>query len=442
MHASVIMVPGADFTSEGSDLMDSRVVKALLTISGDALHEGEKVFPPLVAEVYDTRKISIAKAAYTGDIELIASDALISRLIAQNVRHCGLSHIYSEILTHSDGNEIYIRECPVLEGEKIGELTEAFPNAVLIGLLRRQEGVFKPMLNPPAGIRVEAHDRLVLLARAYSDTEPLKEYHRAPLPREECLAATEERFAKRRVLVLGWNYKIPVLITEFDSYENERFEIDILSTVPIAEREEYISRYAESPKRAEVKHILADYTAPSDLQRADPHTYDNIVFLGSSGMECKEESDARTILGYLILKKMLPRESTHPEILIELMDPENEKLFLKRSGEVIISPFIMGHILAHVALRRDLNVVFEELFTSGGAEIYFRKAGYYQLSGRETTFSEIGKAVARSGDIALGVRMAAKMTMPGGGIQLNPDRDSLFFLEPDDEVVVLTTYVC
>jgi hypothetical protein len=61
-----------------------------------------------------------------------------------------------------------------------------------------------------------------------------------------------------------------------------------------------------------------------------------------------------------------------PEILIELMDPENEKLFRQHRGEVLISPLILSHILAHVAFRRDLNIVFNELFTFGGAEIYFR----------------------------------------------------------------------
>jgi hypothetical protein len=441
MNASVLMIPGADFASGEAELMDSRTIKALLTISNYGRSESEMALPPVVAEIFDARKIPIAKAAYPGEIEIIASDAVISRLIAQNVRHRGLSYIYTELLTHSEGNEIYIRECPNLEGEKIGELTGAFPNGILLGLLRIQEGALKPILNPSPHLKVEVADRLVLLAQAYTNTEPIENYQPEPLPQRGRLEMKKEQFIKRRVLVLGWNYKIPVLMQEFDSYENERFDIDILSMVPIAEREEYVARYLESPKRAKVKHIQADYAAPSDLQRADPGAYDNIIFIGNSWMESKEESDARTILGYLLLREMLSKKTTQPEILIELMDPENERLFQKRSGEVIISPFILGHILAHVALRRDLNLVFEELFTVGGAEIYFRRAAIYGVTEREIQFKEIGNATARNGDIALGVRIAAQMDRPGGGIQLNPDRDSLWTLGSGDEVVVLTSYI-
>jgi hypothetical protein len=46
--------------------------------------------------------------------------------------------------------------------------------------------------------------------------------------------------------------------------------------------------------------------------------------VANSWMQSNEESDARTILGYLLLREMVPQNASHPEILIELMDPENE----------------------------------------------------------------------------------------------------------------------
>ena len=137
---------------------------------------------------------------------------------------------------------------------------------------------------------------------------------------------------------------------------------------------------------------------------------------------------------------MLAGHPSGPEILMELMDPENEKLFQERAGEVLISPLILSHILAHVALRRELNVVFDELFTVGGAEIYFRRAAECRLSGRETTFQEIEEAVARHGEIALGVRILANRLNKNGGITLNPPRDSTWRFTDSDEVVVLTSY--
>lgn len=239
---------------------------------------------------------------------------------------------------------------------------------------------------------------------------------------------------------MGWNQKIPALIREFESYENEKFEIDILSMVPKDEREAFFSRYNGFQNRITLRHLEGDYTAPSDLKRVNPQEYDNIVLVANSWMQSNEESDARTILGYLLLRDMLPQNASKPEILIELMDPENEKLFQQRTGEVLISPFILSHILAHVALRRDLNVVIDELFTVGGAAIYFRSATVYNLDDREITFEEMGNAVFHHGDIALGVRIAEKRDDANGGIWLNPPRDSQWRLRGEDELVILTTY--
>jgi hypothetical protein len=158
-------------------------------------------------------------------------------------------------------------------------------------------------------------------------------------------------------------------------------------------------------------------------------------------MSGKEESDARTILGYLLLRDLLQEKETRPKILLELMDPENEKLFEQRTVEVLISPVILSHILAHVGLRRELNTVFEELFTAGGAEIYFRRAACYGLGGRERSFREIGRVVMERGDIALGVRSSQRKTEIPGGTKLNPPKESRWRLDDTDEVVVLTTYL-
>ena len=125
---------------------------------------------------------------------------------------------------------------------------------------------------------------------------------------------------------------------------------------------------------------------------------------------------------------------------MELMDPENEKLFLSKTGEVIISPLILSHILAHVALRRELNTVFEELFTVGGAEIYFRAPSYYGINDGEVSFKEMQSSITQYGDIGLGLRTMANGRENNGGIQLNPSPDSLWTLNDQTSVIVLTTY--
>ena len=248
------------------------------------------------------------------------------------------------------------------------------------------------------------------------------------------------RGAQYQLLILGWNHKIPSLIREFDSYENESFDINILSLVPIDRREEYMSRYDLNLRTVNLQHLQGDYTAPSDLRRIHPEEYDNILFVGNDWLDSNEESDARAIMGSLILKDILSNSAKKPEVIMELMDPENERLFSWRTGEVIISPLILSHILAHVALRRELNTVFEELFTVGGAEIYFRNPAGYGLEGYEMSFREFQNRVAQYGEIVLGVRMEAKSEEKNGGIILNPSPDSRWNLEDLNNLVVLTTY--
>lgn len=62
-----------------------------------------------------------------------------------------------------------------------------------------------------------------------------------------------------RVLVLGWNRRVPSLIAEFLSYGHRHFEVDLVSVVPKAEREQAIARYVDNSGRLTCRHIEADY---------------------------------------------------------------------------------------------------------------------------------------------------------------------------------------
>lgn len=440
LNAAAIILPGTDFEWGGSNAADMRTIKTLLSISNHGSRQTDTPLPFVVAEIFDARKIPVAKAAYRGRLEVLASDATISLLIAQNVRHRWLSHVYTEMLTHGeDSNEIYIRECPELEGAAFQDLVHAFPKAIPLGILRPEGEVRKPILNPPGEFKTDPKDLLVFVAQHYEDTQPASDYARVPLKRG-VRPPTDEIKRKRSILLLGWNDKIPALIHELDSYENESFDIDILSTIPIDQRESRMARYALHPRRVILKHVEGDYSAPSDLRKIHPEQYDNVVILGCDWLESKEEADARTILGYLLLRQILAQTEQTPEVLLELLDPQNHELLRVEEDEVLISPMILSHILAHVALRPGLNAIFQELFSSGGAEIFFRPAEYYKLTGRVLTFREIQETVFHQGEMAIGVRIPENSTLRPGGVELNPDREKRWNLGAQDEVVVLTTY--
>lgn len=444
-RASAIILPGADFALGGPEATDTRVVKTLMTISKENQPPGEQE-PSVVAEIFDAQKIPIAEQAYDGPINVIAGDAFISRLIAQTVRHRGLSHVYSELLSHEHGNEVYVRQVDELAGLPFLAATTVFPRASVLGIARPQTKGFRPILNPSGDFEIKPGDRIVLIAGSYEESLPGQDFEydatkvREARDGKRMKLAPVETMPIRHILVLGWSHKVEALIEELSGYESENFEVDVFSLVPIEERTELLRHVATAAEGVTVTHLEGDYVRQADLAAIDWSRYDNCVFLGSDWLDSSEETDARSILGYSAMRAALEGQPTRPEILIELIDPWNAVLFKHRQGEVIISPVVLSHMLAHASLRPELTNVFGELFGPGGAEIFFRPASDYRLAGKTVSFEEI-RAISHSVmEIAIGVRLAEGSEEPGGGVQLNPHPDRQWKITEEDEVVVLTRY--
>ena len=438
LDAAAIVITASD-PEEGLADPDTRTVKTLLSIATQAAMHRERALPLLVAELRDARVLPVMRRAYTGPLEVLAGDAIVSRLIAQNVRHPGLSRVYSELLTHGRGNEIYVRDAAELVGIRFQDVEPIFGHAVALGVVRRAGDSLRPILNPSDGFVIAAEDKLVLVARKYDDTEPTD----TAVPAQQTRAATTSPTILdseiRRVLLLGWSSKVPSLLAEFDGYAAEEFQIDVLSLVPASERSKLVQRHGELIDRIRLRHIEGDYAANADLQALDPAGYDTVVLVGTDRLESGVEADARTILGYLLLRDIIG-ERARPHVIVELLDPGNALLFRRRKGEVLISPLILSHMLAQVVLRSELRAVFDELFGPGGAEIFFHPPQAYGAEGREMTFANVQRAAAERGEIALGVRLEDAPTRAGAGLHLNPPRTQCFTLGPADDVVVLTTY--
>ena len=212
-----------------------------------------------------------------------------------------------------------------------------------------------------------------------------------------------------------------------------------MSQVSASKREKRIAVEALSTDRLTIRQLEFDYTLPAYLESVDPAGYDNVVLLASERLKSGAESDARTILGYLLLHDLMAAEAAAPSVLGELTDPDNVSLFENRRGEVIVSPVMVSHMLARVALRRELRAVIDELFSSGGCEIFFRDIADYGLAQGEYRFADLQRAADTRGEIAIGIRWAGQGQTQGGGVQLNPRRDEHLKLNENDELVVLTT---
>ena len=435
LDAAAVIVPSAVHEVGSLVTSDVETVKALLSIAAQARHY-QSTLPFVVAELQDVRKLPVIERAYPGAVEVVAGDATISRLMVQNILHPGLSEVYNELLAGEGGNELYLRGGEPLAGLTLGELAAQRPDAIVMGILKPQGKAWQVLLAAPSDTRIDSRDRVVLMARSYSDTEA--DTHKPSLPevvRNGSSPASPQTIVRHRVLVLGWNRRVPSLVSELASYGGYQFDVDVISVVPAPEREQAIVRYMGADQGVFCQHLEADYMVEEELRRTAPGGYDSIVLVSSDRLASGEEADARAMVGYLQLEDLLQESGQRPQIIMELSDPDNRQLLYGHQSEMMISSMILSHVLAQVALRRELRVVLDELFTVGGAEIQFRNPEAYPLPA-SADFQVLERIVAAEGEVALGVRRNDP-DEHGRQVLLNPPRDGYLDLKPGDRLVVL-----
>jgi len=436
LDASVVIVPSAAHQAGSLVTSDVETVKALLSIAAQA-RQLSAPLPFVVAEIQDIRKHPVIERAYPGAMEVVAGDATISRLMVQNILHPGLSEIYNELLTAGEGCEIYIRGGETLAGLTLGELAAKRPGAIVLGILKPAGKGWNVELPASSDTGIAAEDRVVLLARDYADTDSQVKSPALPVINRGQPASHAMTFSEKvhRVLVLGWNRRVPSLIDEFSSYSQRRFEVDIVSVVPVRERQQEIDRYLGEQHSVVCRHVEADYMVEGELRRVGPLNYDSILLLSSDRLASGEEADARAMVGYLQLEDLLSEGGKRPQLIMELSDPDNRDLLTGHQSEMMISPMIVSHVLAQVALRRELRVVLDELFTVGGAEIQFRDPHDYPLPA-SADFQVVEKVLAGRGEVALGI-WRSQANMAGLHVNLNPPRDEYLDFGKGDSLIVL-----
>ena len=438
LDAAAVIVPSQEHGAGSFVTPDVETVKALLSIAAQARHFGSSL-PFVVAEIQDMRKLPVVERAYPGPVEVVAGDATISRLMVQNVIHHGLSEVYNELLTAGEGNELFVRGGETAEGLTLAELASQRPHAIVLGLLRPAEvgkGGWQVAMPAASDTVIRTEDRVVLLARDYQHTGADAKVPVLPaIGRAEPVMAPEPDAECQRILVLGWNRRVPNLAREFASYRNRQFQLDLVSAIPLTERERELARHGVELSQVNGRLMEADYMVEADLRRLNPASYHTVMLLSSDRVGSDEEADARAMVGYLQLEDILAESTRRPQVILELSDPDNRHLLYGHQSEMLISPMILSHVLAQVALRRELRAVLDELFTAGGAEIQFRSPQDYPLPA-SATFQVLEKIVAARGEVALGIHRA-RPDERGRHLVMNPPRQEYLELAEGDSLLVL-----
>lgn len=416
-NSSVVIIPSSIYGTNGQDNSDTKAVKALLSIRNIA-ELNNKTPPKVVVEILDNDNVEVAKAAYPENLEIVSGRVLLSRMIAQTIQNPGLSLVIAELIAQGVGSDIHLKAFPEIIGKSWGVVKRAFPGSIAIGVVSN-DNTNRCIINPDDSEVILQSDLIILITKHFDSISlDFNKILETPSDREIGILKRIVK-QKRKLLIMGWSKRAPFLINELLQTQKYEFDIDVVSLLDINDRVQILSKMVSTDLTERIHHIKADYTSYQEMSEMNFDEYTNIVFLSSDRTFDSSDADARSILGILQVKQFLNLDRKLP-ILIELAEPENEKLFGTKQGETIISPMVISYILANVALRFELNRVFEFLFHVGGSDITFISSKQFGLTGT-MTFEEISSKVDSFKMIAIGI-----MGQRTGDMMLHPSDKKVF----------------
>lgn len=401
-RAAVIVVPGDEFRYAGAEGSDARVVKSLLNLRHFFAETGAAELPQVVAEVTDPDKELAAAHAYSGPVEIVPGDAVVARLLAQTLLDRRMAGVFRELLTHNEGCSPFVREIPAFAGRHPFEIDTPQDRAVVIGALRGAGRARRAYLNPPADFRLREGDQVIFLARAFEDCQSTG----AARPSFEIAGPADAGAgAELRLLVLGWSTHLAQMVEDLLATGVGKAHLTIVSRVPLPGRASWFATRELPADRVSFKHVVADILAAGTLEEFDLTARDAVLVASTSLRESAEESDARVLTVYELLKferREQCEDQTHrPDIVLELSHPASADYGMEPGDVVLTRPRLLGFLQSHVALRPALNPVFDELLLpTGGARLAVRDGRPGGPGGR---YAALVEASRRPGDLPLGV---------------------------------------
>jgi ion channel POLLUX/CASTOR len=428
-HARAIVV----LAPEGSH-DDTEVVRALLSVGRTQPAAGR--VQHVVTEIRDPRNIAVARLAVERRTEVLEIGDLVAKIAVQTCLQAGLSVVYEELLSFN-GNEIYFVDASApLIGREFGHVLQQFEDCTVLGLRGRDGRV---MLNPPMDRQLVAGEQVVLIAL---DNDEISIAPWSGSVDESAMVASPNHATKppERVLILGWNSRVPAIVEGIDAYVTAGSKVLVVSRVPEAASE--LEALDERLHNLGIEHRIGDVSDRRVLDELDPRAWDHVMVLPPDRIESATQADAQVLVALLHLRDVAEELDRPFSVVSEMRDARSRDLAeVARADDFIISDRLIGLLLAQIAEHADLAAVFAELFDPEGAEIYLRPANDYVTEGSEVDIRTLVEVGRRRGEVVIGVRIAAdaQHASKNFGISINPRKSTRVRLTGADRVVVLAT---
>jgi len=405
------------------------------------------------------------------DLTLINGDELITRALVQCAVQPRISGVYDVLLSfegrdltvvssvelqqglvlegrgrgsRAEALEVWESLCARIEGgelpdsEVFTELGRRLSNIRVIGALEPlDEGGHRLLFEAsswrarvptgdPARDRAEGRLPLIVLGDSVrtdrgAHRQPIA-LREVPLPPPAPRQATVEPVPTRRhyrVLILGSNRRLSVLIEQFASFTEQYEYLDLALTIVDPELPpDLSSTLGRAAARAFCDNAIQarreDFSEWEVMQRlladapAQGPAFDSVVLLSEDWTEDDVGVDARVVLGLVMLRAFRsdPRTAHRLEgtsVVAEILDPDNRALFEHEQWvtDVIVTNQYVSRFAAQVAHDVRVEELYRELFDFGGSEIYVRAPAAY-LPDAGGRFLDVIAEAGRREEVALG----------------------------------------
>lgn len=410
---------------------DPQTIKTILAITNNPKRRNEPFH--IVAEIRDEKNLEVAQMVGKDEVELILSDDVIARIMVQTSRQSGLSIVYTELMDF-DGDEMYFNDEPKLHGKTFGESLFVYEDSAVVGI-QFADGSCK--VNPPMEHIIQPGEKVIAITE---DDDTLIVSPKANYIIDESVISTNGKVepVAERILLLGWNNRAEIIITEMDNYLKQGSYMKVVTTY--GNSADIIAHCSGKLKNIHLEFEIADTTSREVIESLDINGFDSIQVLCYANELGVQEADAQTLITLLHLRRICDETGKDVKIVSEMLDIRNRDLaVVTKANDFIVSDKLISLLMSQVSENKYLMNVFKDLFDSEGSEIYLKPVTDYILPGKPVNFYTLIESAKRRNEVAIGYLIDKDAHNPEKqyGVTVNPKKSDLLDFNEADKLIVI-----